>query len=58
MKKLSRLIGGFASELGVPLVLVGTRLLGDRYKWANALNVKVDAGWVRFKAWLKRTFRK
>lgn len=70
MKKLSRLIGGFASlivgvplllvlpEVGVPLVLVGTRLLGDRYKWANALNVKVDAGWVRVKAWLKRTFRK
>ena len=66
MKQNVRLIGGFAAlivgaplalllpEFGVPLVLVGTRLLGDRYKWAKVLNAKVDIGWAKTKAWFKR----
>lgn len=69
-RKLLRLAGGFGAlvagvltalplpEFGIPLVLLGTRLLGDRYKWANALNAKVDIGWAKAKAWLRKTFRR
>lgn len=70
MKPYLRLVGGFGAliigalitlplpEFGVPLLLVGSRLLGDRYKWAQRLNSRVDAGWVKVKAWVKRTFRR
>jgi len=70
MKQNLRLVGGFVllivgtplalllPELGVPLVLLGTRLLGDRYKWAKALNSRVDKGWAKTKAWFKRVFRR
>lgn len=70
MKSLLKVSGGFASlicgalitvllpELGVPLMLIGTRLLGDRYAWAKRLNAKVDSGWIRLKSRLKRLFRK
>jgi hypothetical protein len=63
------LAGGFAAlicgavitlplpEFGIPLLLLGTRLLGDRYRWARALNAKVDVGWAKFKAWWKKVFR-
>ncbi len=44
-------------EVGVPLLLLGTRLLGDRFKWARALNARVDSTWAKVKAWLTR-FRK
>lgn len=69
MKQTLRLIAGFAllilglplavllPEFGVPLLLIGTRLLGDRFKWARALNARVDNTWVTVKAWFKR-FRK
>ena len=69
MKQSLRLIAGFAllipglplavllPEIGVPLLLIGTRLLGDRFKWARAMNVRVDQTWAKLKAWLKR-FRK
>ena len=70
MKRFLRLAGGFAAlivgalitlplpEFGLPLVLVGTRLLGDRYQWAKTLNSKVDVGWAKIKAWLKKEFRR
>ena len=69
MKQILRLGSGFGSliigalitiplpEFGVPLVLLGTRLLGDKYKWARIVNQRVDVGWARTKAWLKKTFR-
>lgn len=69
MKQTLRLIAGFAllilglplavllPEFGVPLLLIGTRLLGDKFKWARALNARVDSTWVKVKAWFKR-FRK
>ena len=69
MKQTLRLIAGFAllifglplavllPEFGVPLLLVGTRLLGDKFKWARALNARVDSTWAKVKAWFKR-FRK
>jgi len=68
-KQILRLAGGFSAllagficliplpEIGVPIVLFGTRLLGDRYKWARTLNAKVDSGWARIKAWFKKRFR-
>ena len=70
MKQNLRLAGGFGAliagalialllpELGIPLVLLGTRLLGDRYRWAKTLNAKVDVGWAKTKAWFKRVFRR
>ena len=70
MKQALRIAGGFVAliigaiitlplpEFGIPLVLLGTRLLGDRYKWAKFLNQKVDAGWVKTKAWFKKVLRR
>lgn len=70
MKQIVRLVGGFSAlvfgaiitlplpEFGVPLVLLGTRLLGDRYRWAHILNQKVDSGWMKTKAWFKNVFRR
>lgn len=70
MKKILRLVGGFGAlifgaiitlplpEFGVPLLLLGTRLLGDRYTWAKTLNKKVDVGWIKAKAWLNKIFRR
>ncbi|MEY4554218.1 MAG: hypothetical protein RL197_645 [Actinomycetota bacterium] len=70
MKQFLRHLGGFSAlmvgalitlplpEFGVPLILLGSRLLGDRYKWARTLNAKVDVGWARIKAWFKKTFRR
>ena len=69
-RKLLRLVGGFGAlvagalialplpEFGIPLVRLGTRLLGDRYKWAKILNSKVDIGWAKAKAWLRKIFRR
>jgi hypothetical protein len=70
MKQGLRLAGAFGAllvgaitalllpEVGIPLVLLGTRLLGDRYRWAKTLNAKVDVGWSKTKAWFKRVFRR
>jgi hypothetical protein len=70
MKQCLRLAGAFGAlfigaitalllpEVGIPLVLLGTRLLGDRYRWAKTLNAKVDFGWAKTKAWFKRVFRR
>jgi hypothetical protein len=70
MNRLLRLCGGFLAlivgvvitiplpEFGVPLVLLGTRLLGDKYEWARIVNQRVDVGWARTKAWLKKVFRR
>lgn len=70
MKQGLRLAGGFGAliagalialllpEVGIPLVLLGTRLLGDRYRWAKTLNAKVDVGLAKTKAWFKRVFRR
>lgn len=69
-RKLLRLVGGFSAlvagalialplpEFGIPLVLLGTRLLGDRFTWAKILNSKLDIGWAKTKAWLRKTFRR
>ena len=68
MKHVIQLVGGFSAlaggviftlplpEFGIPLVLLGTRLLGNRYRWAKAMNSKVDIGWARVKVRLKKVF--
>ena len=70
MKQILRLVGGFGAlicgalialplpEFGVPLILLGTRLLGDRYKWAKVVNSKVNETWKKTKAWLRKVFRR
>ena len=52
------LIAILLPEVGVPLMLIGTRLLGNRYAWAKKLNAKVDSGWLRVKTRIKRIFGK
>jgi hypothetical protein len=32
-------------EFGIPLMLVGLRLLGERYAWARLANAWLDAQW-------------
>jgi hypothetical protein len=32
-------------EFGIPLVLVGLRLLGERFEWARQANQWLDAKW-------------
>ncbi len=41
-------------EIGAPLVLMGTRLLGDRFKWAREVNHRVDRTWAKVKSWLNK----
>jgi len=38
-------------EIGVPLLLVGLRLLGSRFEWARRANVRVEAGWGATRRW-------
>lgn len=45
-------------EVGVPLILFGTRLLGEKFKWAAVVNNQVDMGWKNLKIRAKRIFRK
>ena len=70
MAQLVRLIGAFVilvagvlvtlplPEFGIPLILLATRILGDRFAWARVVNAKVDAGWAKIKAWLRKVFRR
>ncbi len=41
-------------EAGLPLILLGLRLLGPRYAWARAANAWIDARYYRFRTWLRR----
>jgi len=45
-------------EFGVPLILISTRFLQVRFKWARAFNVWVDTKYKQFKVWLKKKFGK
>lgn len=58
---LAAVVGGFAllivgavlalplPEVGVPLVLIGLRLLGRRYAWARRANAWLDERYARLK---------
>jgi hypothetical protein len=45
-------------EFGVPLILISTRFLQVRFKWARAFNVWVDTKYKQFKVWFKGKFGK
>ena len=38
-------------EAGVPLLLIGLRMLGERYAWARRANEWVDARWSAATRW-------
>jgi hypothetical protein len=39
-------------EVGIPIILLSTRYLQERYEWARRLNLYVDAKYQAFKQWL------
>lgn len=41
-------------ELGVPLILISTRFLQEKYEWARRLNVWVEAKFKATKAWFPK----
>jgi hypothetical protein len=45
-------------EFGIPLILLSTRLLQDKFKWARTFNVWVDNKYKQFKVWFKKKFGK
>lgn len=51
------LITPLLPEFGVPIVLLSTRYLQEKYLWARRLNLWVDAKFKSLKAWF-RDFRK
>lgn len=40
-------------EFGVPIILLSTRFLQEKYKWARRLNLWVDAKFAALKAWFR-----
>ena len=45
-------------EFGVPLILISTRFLEVRFKWARTFNIWVDNKYRDFKIWFKKKFGK
>lgn len=45
-------------ELGVPMLLFSTRLLGRKYLWARKVNAWVSSNWIKTKNWLSRIWRR
>jgi len=45
-------------EFGVPLILISTRFLEVKFKWARAFNFWVDTKYKQFKVWFKGKFGK
>jgi hypothetical protein len=37
-------------EVGIPLVLIGLRILGRHYRWARTANAWLDERWARTRA--------
>jgi hypothetical protein len=45
------LITPLLPEFGVPIILLSTRYLQEKYEWARRLNLWVDAKFKGLKAW-------
>ena len=45
------LLTPLAPEIGVPIILLSTRFLQEKYKWARRLNLWVDAKFEAAKTW-------
>jgi len=41
-------------EFGVPIILLSTRFLQEKYLWAKKLNLWVDAKFKSAKAWFRK----
>jgi hypothetical protein len=41
-------------EFGIPIILLSTRFLQEKYLWARRLNVWVDAKFKATKAWFRK----
>ncbi len=48
------LITPLLPEFGIPIILLSTRFLQERYEWARRLNVWVDAKYKAAKAWFRK----
>ena len=45
-------------EFGIPLILISTRFLQVKFKWARTFNIWVDKKYKEFKVWFKVKFGK
>ena len=52
------LITPLVPEFGIPIILLSTRFLQEKYDWARRLNVWVDAKFKAAKAWFRKRRRK
>jgi hypothetical protein len=52
------LITPILPEFGVPIILLSTRFLQEKYTWARKLNISVDAKFVSAKVWFRKLRRK
>jgi hypothetical protein len=41
-------------EFGVPIILLSTRFLQEKYTWARKLNIRVDAKFASAKVWFRK----
>jgi hypothetical protein len=48
------LITPILPEFGVPIILLSTRFLQEKYLWAKKLNIWVDAKFAATKAWFRK----
>ncbi len=48
------LISPLLPEFGIPIILLSTRFLQEKYEWARRLNVWVDAKFKAAKAWFRK----
>lgn len=45
-------------EFGVPIILLSTRFLQEKYEWARRFNIWVDSRFESAKAWLRKSRNK
>ena len=48
------LITPLLPEFGIPIILLSTRFLQEKYEWARRLNVWVDVKFNAAKAWFRK----
>jgi hypothetical protein len=48
------LITPLLPEIGIPIILLSTRFLQEKYEWARRLNVWVDAKFKAAKVWFRK----
>ena len=56
--RIGILITPLLPEFGIPIILLSTRFLQEKYEWARRLNVWVHAKFKAAKAWFRKRRRK